>query len=225
MSEPLGLEMRARMLGVLVRAARQNAHQSVAATAALLGLPPGDYEQYEYGHRSISLPELELLALHFDVPLHHFWGQEMLAARPPAPAVDDGVELLALRQRIVGAQLRAARTAAGLSPKELAAAAGLPHHRLSAYELGNKPIPLPELEELARALGLALDHFLPEVGPVAEWSAGRQQFLRFNELPPDVREFVAEPMNESYLRLAMQLASLSVERLRGVAEGILDITY
>jgi transcriptional regulator with XRE-family HTH domain len=213
------------MLSVLLRDARKNAGQSIAETAARLGLAPGEYEQYEHGHKAISLPELELLALHFDVPLGHFWGQHTLGGGSAAQWVQDGAELLILRQRIVGAQLRAARLAAGQSVKELADLAGVTASRLTAYELGRRPIPLPELEEFGRALGLAVDHFLPEAGPVAEWAAGRRQFQRFNELPPDLREFVADPTNEPYLRLAMQLASLSVERLRGLAEGILDITY
>ena len=46
-----------------------------------------------------------------------------------------------------------------------------------------------------------------------------------DELPEDVREFILRPINRSYLDLAIRLSGLSVERLRGIAEGILDITY
>ncbi len=225
MTDPTDLELRAKVLGVLLRDARRAAGKSAKDCAALLGCTSGAFGRYETGQMAISLPELELLAYFFDVPLSHFWGQETLSDGRAQELEQDSAELLALRHRIVGAQLRAARAKAGLSMKELAAAAGLPASRLTAYEFGRKPIPIPELEALAGALDLAVEDFLPEAGPVAEWAAGRRDFQRFTELPPEVREFVADPMNESYLRLAMQLSSLTVERLRGIAAGILDITY
>ena len=225
MSESVELAIRARILGVLLRDARQAAGKTAVECAALLGCAPEFYGQYETGRKAISLPELELLAFLFDVPLRHFWDSQTLGHGRQEQLAGAGAELLALRHRIVGAQLRSARSAAGLPQKELAAAAGVPAGRLSAYEFGRRPIPLPELEEFARAVGLTIDHFLPGAGPIAAWAAGRRQFQRFGELPPELREFIVEPMNESYLRLAMQLSALSVERLRGIAEGILDITY
>jgi transcriptional regulator with XRE-family HTH domain len=133
--------------------------------------------------------------------------------------------MVALRHRIIGAQLRAARTAAGRTKKEIAAAAGIPASRLSAYELGEKFIPIPELELLARAVGLTIDDFLDQQGPIAERDTARRAVAQFKQLAPDVRDFVVEPLNESYLRLAMRLSELSVDRLRGIAERILDITY
>lgn len=223
MSERVELEVRARILGLLLREARQRAGKGAKECAALLGCSPGNYRRYESGREAASLPELELLAYLFDVPLAHFLGHQSLAMAQAAP--DDSAELVALRTRMVGAQLRAAREAAGVSKKDLAEAAGVSPSRLAQYVRGHKPIPLPELEAFARALGLPLDHFLPQAGPVATWTAGRRQAQRFREMPPEVREFVADPVNESYLRLAMKLASLSVDRLRGIAEGILDITY
>jgi hypothetical protein len=45
------------------------------------------------------------------------------------------------------------------------------------------------------------------------------------ELPEDVREFICKPVNLPYLKLAMRLSELSVEKLRAVAEGLLEITY
>jgi len=225
MSDQADLEFRAKILGVLLRDARQAAGKSAKDCAARLGCTPGVYGRYETGKKAVSLPELELLAYFFNVPLSHFWGHETLSDGRGEVVDHESAELLALRHRIVGVQLRAARAKAGLSIKELSAAAGIPAGRLSAYEFGRKPIPIPELEALAGALGQTVEDFLPEAGPIAEWAAGRREFEQFNQLPAEVREFVADPMNESYLRLAMQLSALSVERLRGIAEGILDITY
>jgi transcriptional regulator with XRE-family HTH domain len=227
MSDDDAIALRARMLGVLLRDARQAAGKTMEECAALLGVAADEYEEFEMGGLSLSLPELELLAYMLDVPLAHFWNGRTLAAAqaPAAEPIEAADELLVLRHRMVGAQVRSARSAAGLSHAELAQAAGLSAEDLPAYELGEEPIPLPELEALAQALRLPIQHFLAEQGPIADWDAQQRAYERFASLPPDLRQFVSDPMNEGYLRLAMHLSALSVERLRGIAEGILDITY
>ena len=48
-----------------------------------------------------------------------------------------------------------------------------------------------------------------------------QQFL---EMPTELREFVAMPVNRPYLELAMKLSNMSRDKLRSVAEDLLDIT-
>jgi hypothetical protein len=45
------------------------------------------------------------------------------------------------------------------------------------------------------------------------------------ELPPDVRDFVSNPINALYVRIAMKLSTLSVGDLRQIAETLLDITF
>ena len=49
-------------------------------------------------------------------------------------------------------------------------------------------------------------------------------FDQFGRMAPDVRDFVTQPVNEPYLRLAMRMSQLSAERLRSIAEGLLEIT-
>jgi len=46
----------------------------------------------------------------------------------------------------------------------------------------------------------------------------------FMKLPPELRAFVCLPVNLPYLELARNLSQLSTEKLRSVAEGLLDIT-
>jgi hypothetical protein len=47
----------------------------------------------------------------------------------------------------------------------------------------------------------------------------------FLELPVELRQFVAMPVNRPYLELAMKLSNMSRDKLRSVAEDILDITF
>jgi len=45
------------------------------------------------------------------------------------------------------------------------------------------------------------------------------------ELPLELRQFVAKPVNRPYLELAMKLSNMSRDKLRSVAEDLLDITF
>jgi transcriptional regulator with XRE-family HTH domain len=55
----------------------------------------------------------------------------------------------------LGARIRAARQAAGLTQQELADQAGLPQSRISAFERGAREPLLPHLQAIAAALKLS----------------------------------------------------------------------
>ena len=99
--------------------------------------------------------------------------------------------------------------------------------RISQYERGRRDIPLPELEALADFLDVPITHFLDE--QTTPLSGGAPREVRgvetFTELPPDVGEFVSNPLNALYIRIAMKLSTLSVDDLRQIAETLLDITF
>ena len=218
--------MRAKILGVLLKDARLAAGKTIRDCADLLGCSVSSCTAYEAGSKSLSLPQLELLAYFFKTPLTHFWGGQAISeAQQNSPAELPSESLTDLRDRIIGAQLRAARKQLKVRLQDLAEEAGVSPGRLSAYELGRRPVPLPQLEALVARRGLTLEHFLERQGPVGEWDSARRDFERFQQLPPELREFVSQPLNESYLRLARQLSLLSADKLRGIAESLLDITY
>lgn len=216
--------LRARRLGVLLRDARLAKGQSLKECAAALGISPATLRAYERGDQAPSLPELEALAYHFGLPLEHFWGREILSDDPSPLASLPLQQLIALRQRIIGAKLRQIREQRGLSLKALAAEAQLPVGRLRSYEYGQKPIPLPELETLAAILQVSLDEFLDADGPLGAWRKQQKEIAGFLELPESLREFVSQPINRPYLELAQRLSEMSVDKLRAVAEGLLEIT-
>jgi hypothetical protein len=47
---------------------------------------------------------------------------------------------------------------------------------------------------------------------------------KFLELPDDLQAFLTQPVNRPYLELAVRLSEMSRDKLRSVAEGLLDIT-
>jgi transcriptional regulator with XRE-family HTH domain len=218
------LVLRNRIIGLLLRNAREQAEKTKRECAAALGVSTSTIRAYEEGRKPLSLPELEVLAYLLDTPTAHFW------ERDPELVPDEELvplqEVLALRHRIVGALLRQARQEADVSQKELAQMLGCSAGRLSAYEYGERPIPLAELELLARYLHLPLEYFLDnQEGPVGEWHRHQEAWRRFQELPREMQEFVTQPINVRYLEVAMKLAQMPAGGLRAIAEGLLDITY
>ncbi len=224
MSTSIQISIRARKLGVLLRDARLKARKSVAECARMIGVTPAVWRAYESGRKSPSLPEVEVFAYTMRLPVEHFWSNEAISDDAD-PAESLNLErLMSVRHRLIGARLRQQRMKAGLSLQALAARTGLPSGRLRAYELGERAIPLPELEALMTVLEGDEGALLDQSGPVGQWISEQKTLREFLQLPPELREFVCKPVNRPYLELALRLSSMSVEQLRSVAEGLLEIT-
>lgn len=224
MDNAFRISLRAKKIGVLLRDARLAAGKSLRDCADLLGISPGTYRAYEYGNKIPSLPELEVLAYTFDIPLEHFWSNETLTSSNGPKERRLSTSLITIRQRIIGALLRQHREERGLSMAELGRAVNVSARTIRAYELGEKPIPLPHLEIFAEMLDLSIKTFLDREGPVGSWMREQQTVQAFLNLPTEIQDFVARPINRPYLELAMRLSEMNVDKLRAVAEGLLDIT-
>ncbi|MFQ5612835.1 MAG: helix-turn-helix domain-containing protein [Anaerolineae bacterium] len=219
------LVLRRKILGVLIRNARIKAGMSQKELAGALEISSGLLTDIEFGRRDVSLPQLEAMAYLFHIPLSYFWSDGPIDPPEPEISLKDG---MALRRRIIGVLLKQARTQAGHSQKEVAEFLGCTPGRVSSYEFGKNDIPAFELEQLADFLDVSLDYFVDKgLVPQSQQNGrlARQDLEHLADLSDDVREFVLNPANELYLRVAMRLGQLSTETLRALAEGILDITY
>lgn len=219
------ITIRSKTLGVLIRDARVSARRSVQECAEAIGVKAGLFRAYEEGRRAPSLPELETLVFFLDLPIDHFWSKETKSGTPAPHENLDLSKLLAVRQRKIGALLRQERMNASISIRNLASETGITSARIKAYELGERAIPLPELEALVKALGGRIESFFDRTGPVGQWLISEEAIRDFMELPMELRQFVAMPVNRPYLELAMKLGSMSRDKLRSVAEDLLDITF
>lgn len=214
--------LRARILGVLIRDARQTAGETAEQCASQIGVAPDLLDAWELGRTMPSLPHLELLAYHFNLPISHFWSAETLRQTAHRPVNSE--EYVLIRNRLIGGLLRSARQQQNLTVEELAEAAGLPPGNVNAYELGQRAIPTPVLMSLAHACHVSLSYFLENGNRVASFLALQEDLKQFGELPEDLRRFVSSPVNQPYLQLAMKLAQMGTDELRGIAAAILDIT-
>lgn len=219
------ITLRSKTLGVLIHDARLASRMSISECAEAIGISDGAFRSYEKGKKAPSLPQLEVLAFFLDLPISHFWGTEAISDNAPPTATLDLSRLIGVRQRMLGALLRQERMKASISMKSLAEQGGIPKSRLKAYELGERPIPLPELEILLSILGSRTENFFDQNSPIGQWMIRQKAIEEFLDLPPELQEFVRQPVNRPYLELAQNLSDLSADKLRSVAEGILDITF
>lgn len=224
MSLQLQISIRTRKLGVLIKNARMVARKTVPECAKAIGITPAMLRAYEDGSKSPSLPELEVLAYYLDMPIQHFWGSETLADDSKRTEPLDLKTLASLRHRIIGILLQQRRTVANISLKALSVETGLPISRLKIYETGQKPIPVAELEAILNVIGGRVEALFDQKGPIGQWMNDQQAIFEFLKLPPEMRSFVCLPVNRPYLDLARNLSQLSTDKLRSVAEGLLDIT-
>jgi transcriptional regulator with XRE-family HTH domain len=215
--------LRARMIGVLIRDARQSANRTAEDCAALLRVSLQQMEAWEFGESVPSLPQLELLANFLGVPISHFWGMETISdSRSHRP--DANQEYLALRDRMIGALLRQAREESQLTLEQVSEASGIPVGQIERYELGETPLPIHELTVLANAVNRNVSYFLESSSYIGQLLATREAWKHFADLPDEVRQFAANPINIGFIEIAIMLSKMPTDQLRRVGESMLEIT-
>jgi transcriptional regulator with XRE-family HTH domain len=225
MSIQVQVALRSKKLGVLIRDARLAVRMTLPECAQLVGVSKGILRAWEEGRKAPSLPELEVLAYSLHLPLHNFWSKDAMSDDTSLTESMNLPAVIGIRQRLVGALLRQQRENASLSIQSLSEQSGLPVARLKAYELGTRPIPLPELEGLVALLGGQIEAVFDQTGRIGQWMIQQKAVREFLQLPPELQNFVSKPVNRPYLDLAMKLSGMSTQKLRSVAEDLLDITF
>lgn len=220
---PIMKIIRAKKLGVLIRDVRQKNGKSLDDCAQAMGLSIDELIAMEFGERPPTLPELELLAYYLELPLEQFWSSETLKTDGSDKSVD-AADIIQLRQGVIGDLIHKGRIEAELSIEDLAQKIGITTESLQSYEQGEVPVPLPELEILAQILDNSIGDFEDSQGRVGSWFAEQRNLRIFQDLPQELQEFVSKPINRPYLELAVRLSELKVEKLRALAEGLLEIT-
>lgn len=219
------MEIRKKKLGVLLYDSRIALRRSIDECAAALGIPADVYQSFENGSASPSLPQIELLSLYFNIPLEHFWSRQALTNAAAEIETGDHDRIFTLRNRVIGATLKLARSAKNLSLSDLSVQSAIPADQLQKYETGELPIPLPELEVLAALVETPLANYYDQHGPIGRKREQQGKTQTFLDLPPELQAFVTKPVNRPYLEIALRLSDLPAEKLRTLAESLLEITY
>lgn len=206
-----------KILGALIRRHRLSSGCSIEECAIHLRIDPQRLADWEIGQQVPGLPQLELLAQFFNGA-----GQPASAALVPSEQPLQA-EYLLLRQRLIGALLRAARLAQGRSMDEMSAGAALDVELLDAYENGLRMIPLSHLSLMARALGRDLDDFAASNGSAAlsTRSPAPGETAGDSEIEPE--ENAADREQEAFIRLALAFRHIEKEHLHRIANALFAI--
>lgn len=138
--------------------------------------------------------------------------------------IDAQEEYMKLRHRMIGALVRQAREEANLSLEALAATAYVTPETLQTYELGDLPIPMHELSTIASAVHKNTNYFLESSSQIGELLATRENWKHFNNLPEDLRQFAANPLNIGFIEIALAFSQMPNDKLKRIAVSMLDIT-
>jgi len=223
-NRPIAAAIRSKKLGILIQGARTASDKSIEECAVAINISNERMQSFERGEDSPSLPELEALAFYLKVPLDYFWGREIVDSLQKELQVFEKERLIRLRNRVIGANLRKARLEAGMTSLELADSVSITEEQLDKFELGAEAIPLPELELLANTVNKTIKDFQDNRGPIGTWIKQQRVMQHFGDLSPELQDFISKPINRPYLEISQRLSEMSVERLRAVAEGLLEIT-
>ena len=219
------IRLRVRKLGVLLYDARLSTAKDSSECADAMSISHEQYQDYENGNQSPSLPEIESLAYYLDIPLEHFWGSQSLSqpisTNPPETEQNRRQE----RDRIIGERLTQGVNNSRLTLEQLASRTGLTVETIEAYQKGEQSIPLPELETLAEALNISMEELADDSGAIGAWRIERRAVKQFVELPPEIQDFISRPINRSFIELAVRISQMPSDRLRTIAESLLEITY
>jgi transcriptional regulator with XRE-family HTH domain len=222
MSIQAQVDLRSKKLGALIRDARLAARKTLPKCAHLAGVSGDVLHSWEDGLSAPSLPELEVLAYTLRRPLHHFWSERAVSEDAPVAGNMNLPALIGIRQRMIGVLLRQQRKNANLSLRALSEQSGISTARIKAYEMGERPIPLPELEGLVALCGGQIEALFDQKGRIGQWMIQQDAIQDFLLLSPELQNFVSRPANRPYLELARKLSNMSADTLRFLAEDLLE---
>lgn len=217
------LNLRSKKLGILITDARLSSRRTKKECANYLGVTQSEFDKFELGEKTPSLPQLELLAFYLDVPIEHFWGSKTISESPEQHI--NRKSLIKLRQKVVGITIRQLRTEANITIDELAEHLELSANDLKDFELGEKPIPVPVLDAILTSLKANISNVTDHQGQLEKWYLKQKVEKGFDAIPVNIQEFMVKPVNEPYIELAKRLSELPVTKLRSIAEDLLEITY
>lgn len=218
-------ELFQKKLGIVIKNSRELRKRSIEECAEIMGIEPVTLETYEAGTASPPLPELEILAYYLELPINYIFNSILTEDQPVFENQNELNQFLSVRGKVISTRLKAYREQKNISIQKMVANTTLSEEQYFRFEEGLDQIPLTNLQAFMYPLGCSLREFLSEGGKIGAKYTEEKAQQTLEEIPVEVQKFLTNPSNEPYLRLAMHLSKLSAERLRNIAEGLLEITY
>ena len=105
--ESEAIVVRRKIIGILMRAARERMRRTVNEVAESLSVTTARVRQYESGARQVTLPELEMLSLYLQTPLSFFLNGESDLTTETTHVLNADVSKL--RRAMIAAKLKQVR--------------------------------------------------------------------------------------------------------------------
>lgn len=217
------LSLQNRMIAVQLKQARLQNAKSIQDCASILNINESDYENFESGLISPSLPELEVLSFVFDRPIQLFFESDLSSDSGISP---EKIKMVVeLRTKIIATKMMVLRNEKEMSINDVSSNTGILVSDLQDYETCEKKIPYVEFDALCKLYGLKTLDFVSQDNLIGQINSEKEEFNNYLKLPEDLRSFVSKPINQLYLELAKKLSDTDVEKLRSLAENLLEITF
>ena len=220
----LYIQIRSKKLGLLIYDARLASGKPLEDCVNITGIPMDRLSDIEAGKVSPTLPELEIISFLFKIPLEHFWGNEVLSEMDVEAQTKKYKQLMSIRHRVIAANIKSFLDEKEILEEDFAKTVGLDVNVFQEYMLSEKEIPIPVLEIIAKGLDHRIEDFFDTQGIIGNWRSELIESQRIKAIPEELREFISKPINVPYIELAIRLSELDVNKLRSVAEGLLEIT-
>ena len=213
-------------LGNRILMARESSEKTLVRSAEQVGVTAKTIKSFESGRTAPSLPQLELLATLYRVPVASILSVGDDLPSQPVLNSEKIAAFIDIRNRIIATTLKQSRLQQKMTMKKLAKSAEISSGMFRKYESGDTPIPEPVLQLLCSELGIAIDSLFSPLTPKSQTVPVKVVGdSETNKLPEEIREFIDRPANLPYLELVKRLSELDAAKLRAIAEDLLEITY
>jgi transcriptional regulator with XRE-family HTH domain len=218
------LSIKAKKLGVTLSALRKSKGISLEALCQWTDIPQEEMEKIERGESTLSLPEIELIAIKLGLSINDLLLGELADQKDKSSkAVNE--QFTILRDRMIALVLRKTRIEQNMTLEEIAQKSGINVTQMADYESGDISIPWPVLDCICTAYKIPVTTLLAQTSAPEVLSPDSKSSIPAVSIPDGMSDFIQNPANRPYLDLAKRLSELDAAKLRSIAEGLLEITY
>lgn len=206
-----------------IKRIRKSMQMSLHDCAKILGTSTKRYLAFEQGEESLSLPELEILALYFGIPVMDcLQGQINYCVRFSLLEENKRSAYIQLREKWIRSRLILETENNNIKLDELAEVLDIPADTLNGYKNGDFSIPLNHLQTICTYFHLPLNDLFPEMvlNELEEHQPIRQAAGQWNpEFPQD--EGPARGSEALYNQLLAVLKEMPEEDQAQAAKALL----
>lgn len=197
--------------------------RSLHDCAKFLGISKEEYLSFEDGKNSLSLPELELLALFFEIFPELLFEESNIDLDHYSILQDNKKPIFtSLRSKMIATKLASERLNLGISIEEMSNNTGISLEILEAYESSYASIPLDHLVLICGQLDLSIQSLLFHLEPKDEKIGDSSEQAEWQPELLGQKPDIEEDDGDLYQHLIQGMKSISEKDQAEIAKTILQ---